>query len=85
VVIGAGVVIGALKLPDHKYLERRIRTSSFQPPNFENKRYLDDAVKIAEEIVKSYQPSAIRVPLGDIFFNCIEYFSSCVIYAYSGL
>jgi len=43
-----GVVIGALKLPDHKYMERRIPTSSFQPPNFENRRYLDDAVKIAE-------------------------------------
>lgn len=46
-----GVVIGALKLPDHEYMERRIPSSSFQPPNFENKRYLHDAVKIAEEIV----------------------------------
>ena len=51
-----GVVIGALKLPDHKYMERRIPTSSFQPPNFENKRYLDDAVKIAEEIVDVMRP-----------------------------
>jgi len=47
-----GVVIGALKLPDRRYMERRIPVSSFQPPNFENKRYLDDAVGIAEEIVK---------------------------------
>jgi transcription initiation factor TFIIE subunit alpha len=46
-----GVVIGALKLPDHEYMERKIPTSSFQPPDFENKRYLEDAVKIAEEIV----------------------------------
>ncbi len=46
-----GVVIGALKLPDRKYMERRIPVSSFQLPNFENKQYLDDAVKIAEEIV----------------------------------
>jgi hypothetical protein len=54
-----GVVIVALsrtrrshlKLSSQKYMERRIPTSSFQPPNFENKRYLDDAVKIAEEIV----------------------------------
>jgi len=51
-----GVVIGALKLPDRKYLERRIPVSSFQPPNFENKQYLDDAVKIADEIVKVMQP-----------------------------
>ncbi len=51
-----GVVIGALKLPDRRYLDRRIPVSSFQPPNFENKRYLDDAVKIAEEIVKVMQP-----------------------------
>ena len=51
-----GVVIGALKLPDRKYLERRIPVTSFQPPNFENKQYLDDAVKIANEIVKVMQP-----------------------------
>jgi len=50
-----GVVIGALKLPDHEYMERRILSSSFQPPDFENKRYLDDAVKIAEEIVDVMQ------------------------------
>ena len=47
-----GVVIGAHKLPDHKYMERRIPVSSFQSPNFEKKRYLGDAVKIAEEIVE---------------------------------
>lgn len=47
-----GVVIGALKLPHHRYMERRIPVSSFQSPNFEKKRYLDDAVKIAEEIVE---------------------------------
>jgi len=47
-----GVVIGAHKLPDHKYMERRIPVSSFQSPNFEKKRYLDDAVKIAEEVVE---------------------------------
>jgi len=29
-----GVVIGALKLPDRRYMERRIPVSSFQPPNF---------------------------------------------------
>ena len=51
-----GVVIGALKLPDRRYMERRIPVSSFQPPNFENKQYLHDAVKIAEEIVMVMQP-----------------------------
>ena len=51
-----GVVIGALKLPDRRYMERRIPVSSFQPPHFQNKRYLDDAVKIVEEIVKVMQP-----------------------------
>jgi transcription initiation factor TFIIE subunit alpha len=50
-----GVVIGALKLSGHEYMERRIPSSSFQPPDFENKRYLDDAVKIAEEIVDLMQ------------------------------
>jgi hypothetical protein len=51
-----GVVVGAVKPPDRRYMERRIPTSSFQPPNFEKKRYLDDAVKIAEEIIEVMQP-----------------------------
>jgi len=81
-----GVVIGALKLPDRRYMERRIPVSSFQPPNFENKQYLDDAVKIAEEIVKVMQPdretrfkvcsgyvlSSIRRHLRDQGFNVEE-------------
>ncbi len=81
-----GVVIGAHKLPDHKYMERRIPVSSFQPPNFENKRYLDDAVKIAEEIVEvmradketrfkvcsGYVLSSIRRYLRDRRFNVEE-------------
>jgi hypothetical protein len=53
-----GIVIGALKPPDRRYMERRIPVSSFQPPNFENKKYLDDAVKIAEEIIVVMQPDA---------------------------
>ena len=32
-----GVIIGALKLPEHRYMERRIPVSSFQPPHFANK------------------------------------------------
>jgi hypothetical protein len=51
-----GVVIGALKPPDRRYMERRIPVSSFQPPNFENKKYLDDALKIADEIIEVLQP-----------------------------
>ncbi len=51
-----GVVIGALKLPDHRYMDRRIPISSFQPPNFQNKQYLDDAVKIVQEIVEVMKP-----------------------------
>lgn len=51
-----GVVIGALKLPEGKYLERRIPVSSFQPPDFQNKQYLKDAVKIAKEIIDVMQP-----------------------------
>lgn len=51
-----GVVIGALKLPEGRYMERRIPTSSFQSPNFQNKKYLRDAVKIAEEIVEVMKP-----------------------------
>ena len=51
-----GVVIGALQLPRGRYMRRRIPVSSFQSPNFENKRYLDDAVKIAKEIVEVMQP-----------------------------
>ena len=53
-----GVVIGALQLPHGRYMRRRIPVSSFQSPNFENKRYLDDAVKIAKEIVEVMQPDS---------------------------
>lgn len=51
-----GVVIGALKLPERRYMERRIPISSFQSPNFQNKKYLIDAVKIAEEIIEVMKP-----------------------------
>lgn len=51
-----GVIIGALKLPERKYMERRIPTFAFQSPNFENKQYLDESVKIAEEFVEVMQP-----------------------------
>ena len=51
-----GVVIGAIKPPDPRYMERRIPTLSFQPPNFDKKKYLDDAVKIGEEIIEVMQP-----------------------------
>ena len=81
-----GVVIGTLKLPDRRYMERRIPVSSFQSPNFENKQYLDDAVKITEEIVNVTQPdretrfkvcsgyvlSSIRRYLRDQKFNVEE-------------
>jgi len=55
-----GVVIGALNLdlPDARYMERRIPIASFQPPNFESKKYLDDTVKIADKIVEVMQPDA---------------------------
>ncbi len=63
-----GVVVGALKPPQPMLLERRISTSSFQPPNFRNKKYLDDAVKIADEIVAVMQPDS------ETCFNvCSEY------------
>ncbi len=81
-----GVVIGALKLPERRYMKRRISVSSFQPPNFKNKQYLDDAMKIAEEIVEVMQPdretrfkvcsgyalSSIRRHLRDQGFNVEE-------------
>jgi len=51
-----GVVIGALNPPDTRYMERRIPVSSFRPPNFENQQYLDDTVKIADEIVEVMRP-----------------------------
>jgi len=59
-----GVVIGALKLPERRYMERRIPVSSFQPPSFENKQYLDDAVNIS-----GYVLSSIRKHLQDRGFN----------------
>ena len=68
-----GVVMGALKPPDPMLMERRIPTSSFQPPNFKNKKYLDDAVKIADEIVEVMQPD-----VGTCFKVCSKYVLSSV-------
>ncbi len=55
-----GVVVGALNLdlPEARYMERRIPVSSFQSPNFEEKKYLDDAVRIADKIIAVTQPDA---------------------------
>lgn len=68
-----GVVVGALKPPNPMLFERRIPVSAFQPPNFQNKKYLEDAVKIADEIVEVMQPTSetcIKV--------CTEYVLSSV-------
>jgi len=51
-----GVVIGALKLPERKYMDRRIPVSAFQAENFRNKQYFDGAVKIAQEFIEVMQP-----------------------------
>ena len=53
-----GVVIGAVKPPEHMMFERRIPTASFQPPNFKNKKYLEDSIKIANEIITVFQPAS---------------------------
>jgi hypothetical protein len=53
-----GVVVGAIKPPHPMLMERRIPTASFQPPNFKNKKYLEDAVKIANEIITVMQPDS---------------------------
>ena len=63
-----GVVVGAIKPPDPMLMERRIPTLSFQSPNFENKKYLEDAAKIADEIVQVMQPET-----GTCFKICSEY------------
>lgn len=69
-----GVVVGALKPPDPMVMARRIPTSSFQPPNFKNKKYLDDAVKIADKIIKVMQPDTETC-----FKVCSEYVLSSII------
>jgi hypothetical protein len=51
-----GVVVGAIKPPDPMLMERRIPTSSFQPPNFKNKKYFEDSVRISEEIIEVMKP-----------------------------
>ena len=68
-----GVVIGAAKPPNPMLMERRIPTSSFQTPNFARKKYLDDAVKIANEIVEVMKPDE-----GTCFRVCSEYVLSGV-------
>jgi hypothetical protein len=74
-----GVVIGALKPPQQMVFERRIPISSFQPPNFKNKKYLEDAVKIADEIVAVMQPdddTCFKVCSEYVLSNVIEHLQS---------
>jgi hypothetical protein len=68
-----GVVIGALKPPNPMVMERRIPTSAFQPPNFKNKKYFDDTVRIVDEIVMVMQPDE-----NTCFKVCSEYILSSV-------
>jgi len=69
-----GVVICAVKPPEHMVMERRIPTASFQPPNFKSKKYMQDAVKIAEEIIEVMEPDSETC-----FKVCSEYVLSSVI------
>lgn len=69
-----GVVVGAVKPPDPRLMERRIPIASFQPPNFESKKYLDDAVRISEEIIQVTQPTS-----DTCFRVCSEYVLSNVV------
>jgi hypothetical protein len=69
-----GVVIGALKPPNPMVMERRIPTTSFQPPNFKSKKYLVDVVKIADEIVTVLKPDNETC-----FRVCSEYILSSLI------
>jgi hypothetical protein len=74
-----GVVVGAIKPPDPMVMARRIPTSSFQPPNFKNKKYLNDAVKIANKIVKVMQPDSetcFKVGSGYVLSSVIEHLQS---------
>jgi hypothetical protein len=69
-----GVVVGAIKPPNPMVMERRISTTSFQPPNFNEKKYLVDATKIVDEIIAVMQPNS------ETCFNvCSEYVLSSVI------
>ncbi len=75
-----GVVVGAVKPPQRMVLERRIPTSAFQPPNFRNKKYLEYANKIADEIVSVMQPTS-----DTCFKVCSEFVLSSVIVHLQGL
>jgi hypothetical protein len=69
-----GVVICAIKPPHQMVLERKIPVTSFQPPNFSNKKYLTDAIKIADEIV-----SVMQADSETCFKICTEYVLSGII------
>lgn len=70
-----GVVVGALKPPNPMLMERRISVTSFQPPNFQNKKYLQDAAKIADEIISVMQPdeeTCIKVSSEYVLSSVVE-------------
>ncbi len=60
-----GAVVGALRLSDQEYVERRIPTSSFQLQDFNGEKYLHDAAEIAEEIA-----DVLKADEGTVFKIC---------------
>jgi hypothetical protein len=71
-----GVVVGALKPPQPMLMERRIPTTSFQPPNFKEKKYLRDAQKIFDEIVAVMQADSetcIKVSTEYVLSGAVEH------------
>jgi hypothetical protein len=71
-----GVVVGALKPPHPMLMERRIPTTSFQPPNFKAKKYLRDALKIFDEIVSVMQAdfeTCIKVSTEYVLSDAVEH------------
>lgn len=69
-----GVVIGAIAPPNPMLMERRIAITSFQPPHFASKKYIEDAVKIADEIIVVIRPNEKTC-----FKVCSEYVLSGVV------
>ena len=71
-----GAVVGALRLSDQEYFERRIPTSSFQMPDFNEEKHLDDAVKIAEEIVdvlKADEETVFKIGSGKVLSRILTW------------
>lgn len=74
-----GVIVGTLDKDSGRYMERRIPVRYFQPPLFEEKKYLDKVVEIVDEVCRVMKPdqkTIFKVCSGYVLSAAVDFLQS---------